>query len=294
MGLVLRPYLKKQRALVEGFLREHFQRRRIKPPRLKEAMLWSLFAGGKRLRPILALSAWEALGGEPREILPQASALELIHTYSLIHDDLPAMDDDDLRRGRPTCHRVYGEAMAILAGDGLLSEAFRLLSTPARGIPKGRLLRAVADVAERAGLKGMVAGQAQDILSEGSPRRPSEELSFIHRHKTAELITASVRMPAILAGRALRPLTRYGRCIGLAFQIVDDLLDVEGDTQELGKTAGADEQRGKLTWPALYGLEASRRRARELLQEALKALEPLGRGAEPLRAIASYIVERRS
>ncbi|MDA8168714.1 MAG: polyprenyl synthetase family protein [Nitrospiraceae bacterium] len=301
----LDSFLKAKAGLVDSFLESYFSGARVFPARFKEAMAYSLNAGGKRIRPVLALAACEACGRDPATILPYACALELIHTYSLIHDDLPAMDDDDLRRGKPTNHKVYGEAMAILAGDGLLTEAFHILSLPAGGIDPILLLKVIGDVSERAGLRGMVAGQAQDILSESGADLPradlpadmEETIGFIHMHKTAQLITASVRMGAILAGAdegRLAALTEYGQSVGMAFQVADDILDVKGETALMGKTAGSDQRKAKLTYPAVYGLEASERKARELVDSALLALKAFDEKAEPLRAIARFVIERKA
>jgi len=291
----IKAYLKDKKALVDSFLKSYF-RRRLTPPALKDSMLYSLLAGGKRLRPILAMASYEACGKDPKDIIQYASALELIHTYSLIHDDLPAMDDDDLRRGRPTNHKVFGEAMAILAGDALLTEAFRMLSEPSETIKAPALIRAIQDVSSAAGVRGMVAGQAQDIISENT-RLDKRTLSFIHRHKTGALITASVRLGGTLAGagaKKLSALTRYGEALGLAFQITDDILDVEGETQKMGKTAGSDVRKGKLTYPGIYGLEASKRKAGALIGAAGDALNGFPQEAGPLRAIAGYISGRSS
>jgi len=289
----LKAYLSEKQALVDSFLESYFKRA-IKPPILKESILYSLTAGGKRLRPILALATYEACGKDPKDILPYASALELIHTYSLIHDDLPAMDDDSLRRGKPTNHVVYGEAMAILAGDALLTEAFRLLSEPSKKIRPDALIKVIRDVSESAGLLGMVAGQAQDILSEEEP--PDQKtLSFIHTHKTGALITASVRLGAILSGareRRLSLLTRYGKCLGLAFQIVDDILDIKGNPEEMGKPSGSDIKKKKMTYPALYGIKRSEQKALKLIKDAIDSIGGLSHRAEPLRALALYVIER--
>jgi geranylgeranyl diphosphate synthase type II len=261
-------------------------------------MHYSLFAGGKRLRPILTLAAAEAAGGRTRDALPLACSFELIHTYSLIHDDLPAMDNDDCRRGRPTLHKVFGEDIAILAGDALLTEAFHLLADRKRmpDIPADRLLDAAREIAEAAGYRGMVGGQVQDIRAEGK-KVELQTLYAIHRCKTGALLRVSLRAGAILAGagdEALADLSEYGGKIGLAFQIADDILNVEGDPALLGKGTGSDAARGKITFPALLGIEASRARAEELVMEAVASLAPFGDGAAPLRAIARYILERRS
>lgn len=293
----LKKYLKEKKEAVDSFFRDYFKEQR-RPEVLQESMLYSLFAGGKRVRPILAMAAYEACGGAAADIVPYASTLELIHTYSLIHDDLPAMDNDDLRRGKPTNHKVYGEAVAILAGDALLTEAFRILSDPSHSskVKDRDLLKASAEIAAASGYQGMVAGQVQDILSENA-EADAETLQFIHRHKTAALIRASVKVGGILSGsnaEVVGALTSYGENIGHAFQVIDDILDVEGDTEELGKTVGSDEKINKMTYPRLYGLERSRGIAKELVGAAVASLEPFSSGADPLREIARYLLERRN
>lgn len=293
----LKKYLKEKKETVDSFFRDYFKEQR-RPEVLQESMLYSLFAGGKRVRPILAMAAYEACGGAAADIVPYASALELIHTYSLIHDDLPAMDNDDLRRGKPTNHKVYGEAVAILAGDALLTEAFRILSAPSHGskVKDRDLLKASAEISAASGYQGMVAGQVQDILSENA-EADAETLQFIHRHKTAALIRASVKVGGILSGinaEVVGALTSYGENIGHAFQVIDDILDVEGNTKELGKTVGSDEKINKMTYPRLYGLERSRGIAKELVGAAVASLEPFSSGADPLREIARYLLERRN
>ena len=264
-----------------------------------ESMRYSLFAGGKRIRPILCLAGAEAVdsGEQTRHrALPVACALECIHTYSLIHDDLPAMDDDDLRRGKPTNHTIFGEAAAILAGDGLLTFAFDLLSGPASaGISDQARIRIVQTIARAAGPLGMVGGQSLDMLYQGQ-QVGYDELRRIHRSKTGALITASVLCGAILAGASDEQETAlkgYGDNIGLAFQIVDDLLDVEATTAELGKPAGSDVKSDKVTYPSLFGKDTSRTMAREAVQEAVAALAVFDRQADPLRALAQYIVDRK-
>ena len=304
----IKTYLKEKRELVDAFLKQYFGSP-VLPAILSNPMAYSIFAGGKRIRPVLALASYEACGGTANEIVPFASALELIHTYSLIHDDLPAMDNDDLRRGKPTSHKVFGEGMAILTGDALLTEAFYFLSSSNPPLPpfsKGgmgglrnritpvALLRIIREVAMAAGAHGMVAGQAEDIQAQGMGQN-GENLSFIHAHKTGALITVSVRMGAILANagkRRIASLTRYGENIGLAFQIIDDILDIRGDSAELGKPAGSDERKKKLTYPGLYGIDPSMRKAEELVQGALDALGDFSHRAGPLREIARYIVQR--
>jgi geranylgeranyl diphosphate synthase type II len=294
----LKAYLEERRQLVNRALETYLPRVRGPAFRVTQAMHYSLMAGGKRLRPILCLAAAEAVGGEAGEVLPVACALEMIHTYSLIHDDLPAMDDDDLRRGRPTCHKQYDEATAILAGDGLLTEAFQTIAAagPRFEGREGVLLEVVRLLAAAAGYQGMVGGQMLDLLAEG--RRVSlKELEIIHRHKTGALLTAAVRAGALLAGGSradVTSLTAYGEKFGLAFQVTDDLLDVEGEAAEMGKAPGMDEKRQKATYPAVLGLEATRQWARRLVEEAVAALEPFEERAAPLRALALYLLVRRA
>lgn len=294
----LKTYLRERTALVDAALDRWLPGTEMLPPRLHEAMRYSVFAGGKRLRPVLIIAACEAVGGDPRQVLHAACAMEMIHTYSLIHDDLPAMDDDDFRRGRPTNHKVYGEANAILAGDALLTEAFRLLADPEanRGIDPAVALRVIETIARCAGSQGMVGGQVVDMESEGKPI-DFATLQYIHTRKTGALFLASIQAGAWLGGGGedqVAALTRYGETAGLAFQIADDILDIVGDQAEIGKDVGSDQARGKATYPALLGLSEARRRAEELRDLAIAALEPLGTNAEPLRAIARYIVDRTS
>ena len=292
----LKNYLKEHLARVDKALETHLQEEDILPASLHRAMRYSVFAGGKRIRPMLMMAACEAVGGDPEVVLPAACAMEMIHTYSLIHDDLPAMDDDDLRRGRPTNHKVFGEATAILAGDALLTEAFLLLSAPREGggVDPDTRLRVLHTIARAAGSLGMVGGQVVDMESEGrSIDLPT--LEYIHTHKTGALILASIQAGALLGGATesdLVALTRYGEAAGLAFQVADDILDVVGDQEVIGKDVGSDEARGKATYVALFGLQEARKRASDLCRLAVEALDPLGEGAEPLRQIARYIVER--
>jgi len=293
----LKEYLKSRCQLVDEALDRYLPKGSELPASLHGSMRYSVFAGGKRVRPILMLAACETVGGQIPSAIPAACAMEMIHTYSLIHDDLPAMDDDDFRRGNPTNHKVYGEATAILAGDALLTEAFILLSRAEEGAQPAARLRVIQEIAHASGSRGMVGGQVVDMESEGKDEIDLATLSYIHTHKTGALIRASVRAGALLGGaseESLAALSRYGEAIGLAFQIADDILDVEGTTEELGKDAGSDQARGKATYPALVGLEASKARARELVQMALDALAGFDERAEPLRAIASYIVKRKS
>ncbi len=290
-------YFKEKKDVIDSFFRTYF-RDRFRPSVLHEAMLYSLFAGGKRIRPILALASYEACGGDSAEIVPYASTLELIHTYSLIHDDLPAMDNDDLRRGKPTSHKVYGEAVAILAGDALLTEAFSILSDPSwcSSIKEINLLKASQEIASASGARGMVAGQVQDMLSENS-EPDNETLHFIHEHKTAALIRASVRVGPLLYGSGrdtLDAMARYGNNIGLAFQIIDDILDVVGDAEEIGKPVGSDERINKMTYPRLHGIAKSREIAEQLLSDAVSYLGIFSSEADPLREIARYLLCRRS
>jgi geranylgeranyl diphosphate synthase type II len=296
--LDLKAYLEERRSLVNRALAAYLPAVRGPAFRVVQAMHYSLFAGGKRLRPILCLAAAEAVGGGPEEVLPLACALEMIHTYSLIHDDLPSMDDDDLRRGQPTCHKQFDEATAILAGDGLLTEAFYTLAAAAPRF-QGReamLLEVQELLSEAAGYRGMVGGQMLDLMAEGR-RITLKELEIVHRLKTGALLIAATRAGA-LAGGGSRPqvaaLTAYGERFGLAFQITDDLLDVEGEAAEMGKAPGMDEKRQKATYPALLGLETSRQWAGHLVQEALAELEPFKERAAPLRELARYLLVRRS
>jgi len=268
------------------------------PERLLAAMEYSLLAGGKRLRPALVLSWAAMLGGEAGAVMPFAASLELIHTYSLIHDDLPAMDDDDLRRGRPSNHKQFDEATAILAGDGLLTEAFSLMaeSSLRSGLPADRVLRALRVLSGAAGAGGMVGGQAVDMEFTGRSGVSLDELRGMHAMKTGALITAACECGAILAGACeadVENAREYGRCVGVAFQIVDDVLDVVGDTATLGKPAGSDEAMGKTTYPALVGLDRSKELAAGHVRAALVRLEPYsGAEKEFLAALSRYIVDR--
>ncbi len=296
----LKAYWESKRALVEEYLDKWVPSEDTPPRRLHQAMRYSLFAGGKRIRPVLALAAAEVVGGKVLAAMPVACGIEMIHTYSLIHDDLPAMDDDDLRRGRPTCHKVFGEAMAILAGDALLTHAFYVMgdfSLYPSEVEAPRVLKAVKEVALAAGPLGMVGGQVVDLEMEGRVLEDGAEdaLEWIHIHKTARMIEVSLKAGALVAGagdEVTTLLEDYGRHIGLAFQVVDDILGCQGDAEKLGKPVGRDHERGKLTYPALYGVDASYRRARELVEEAVGLLDPLGERAWFLRDLAYYIVER--
>ena len=265
-----------------------------KPEVLREAMRYSLLAGGKRLRPILCLAACEFAGGDPNLALPTAVAIEMIHTMSLIHDDLPAMDNDDLRRGRPTNHKVYGEAVAILAGDALLTRAFEMVSFRSQGVSSERLLKVVGELSLISGAPGLVGGQVVDLDCEGK-EVDLKTLEFIHLHKTGALLKGCVTCGALIAGAGeeiLEALSIYARGIGLAFQIIDDVLDVTASSDVLGKTAGKDLLADKTTYPKLLGLQESRKRADDLIQEAKSALIPWEKNAVPLLALADYITNR--
>ncbi|MBF6567313.1 MAG: polyprenyl synthetase family protein [Candidatus Binataceae bacterium] len=265
--------------------------------RLSEAMRYSLLSGGKRLRPILALGACEAVGGRIENAMGLACAIEMIHTYSMIHDDLPCMDNDDLRRGKPTNHRVYGEAIATLAGDALLTDAFGIVArnTPA-GVSRIALVETIAELSSAAGSAGMVGGQTIDLMDEG--RSVSiEDLEYLHSRKTGALFVAAVMGGGRLGGgnaAQLAALGAYARAIGLAFQVIDDLLDVEGSTEQMGKRTQKDHQRGKVTYPSLLGVEASREFAEALRLKAGEALSEFDYHAEPLRRLANFAVERNS
>jgi geranylgeranyl diphosphate synthase type II len=264
-----------------------------RPGRLHEAMRYSVFAGGKRVRPITCMAGAEAVGGDAEVAVKPAAAVECLHTYTLIHDDLPAMDDDDLRRGRPTSHKVYGEANAILAGDALLTLAFEILAAvpvPAP-YPPGALGR---ELAHAAGSRGVAGGQYEDLAAENGALN-EELLEFIHVNKTAKLIRASVRMGAIAAGASeeqLAALSDYGDAVGLAFQVADDVLNETSSAEHLGKAVGSDHARGKVTYVALHGIQGARERANQMVERALSAVAVLGDAAEPLRAIARFIVDR--
>jgi geranylgeranyl diphosphate synthase type II len=291
-------YLSTKKALVDRALDGYLQTCPDLPPLLLEAMRYSVFAGGKRLRPILALAAGEAVGGGSEPILPAACAIELIHTCALIHDDLPALDDDEYRRGKLTNHKVFGEDIAIVAGDGLLTFAFELLSTAyGNGLVSPTVaLCLVREIATAAGTRGMVAGQVVDLQSEGEEPN-AETLRYIHRHKTGDMITVSVRVGAIVAGAneaQLAALTEYARNLGLAFQISDDVLDVIGDREKLGKTVGKDANQKKMTYVALYGLDAARKMVHGRVERAKAALAGLnGDGrAGSLLSLADFVVSR--
>lgn len=290
----LASYLTERKQLVESHLVQSLADHAI-PKTLERAMRYSLDAGGKRIRPILAIAGAEAVGGTAEKVMPLAVALEMIHTFSLIHDDLPAMDDDDLRRGRATNHKVFGEATAILAGDALFAEAFSVLTSAAPHVSSQILVEVIRNVAHSAGARGMTGGQVIDMEATGK-KATEAELERIHRHKTGELLTIPAVAGAMLSGATpvqLDCLRAYGESLGLAFQIADDILDIEGSEAEIGKDVGSDEQSGKATYPVVLGMERARKKAAELADQAVSALYHFDDRAEPLRAIARYVVERR-
>ena len=289
----LEAYLAERRPTVEAALDQAVALRY--PETLYEAMRYSLLAGGKRLRPILCLASCELVGGEVAVALPTACALEMIHTMSLIHDDLPAMDNDDYRRGRLTNHKVYGEDVAILAGDALLTYAFEYVATQTHGASPERVLRVIAGLGKAVGGEGLVGGQIVDLASEGNPDVSLDTLTYIHNHKTAALLEISVTAGAMLAGAdetEVDHLRQYAQRIGLAFQIVDDILDITSTPETLGKSVGKDITAQKVTYPSLWGLEESRRQADQLIAAAKESLAGFGELNQPLLAIADYIVAR--
>jgi geranylgeranyl diphosphate synthase type II len=293
----LKNYLNERKVLVDKALSAHFPDAEGPAADVIRAMTYSLFAGGKRLRPILCMASASVVGGVEEDVMPIACALECIHTYSLIHDDLPAMDDDDFRRGKPTNHKVFGVAVALLAGDGLLTEAFNLMSGgPFSGsISESVLLKVIRLIARASGHQGMVGGQVVDIQSEGRDV-DFPVVEYIHRHKTGALIHASVLSGALAGGgdaNQTDALGLYGERIGLAFQISDDILDVEGDSAVMGKGSGSDEKKKKATYPALVGLDRSKEIQAGLVDEAIGELAQFGDRAEPLRLIARHIIERK-
>jgi geranylgeranyl diphosphate synthase type II len=302
----LTQYLASRGRLVDAALHRYLPPEHEHPAIIHEAMRYALFAGGKWLRPTLVLASTEACGAAPEPVLPIACAMELIHTYSLIHDDLPAMDDSDTRRGRPTCHIAFGEAIAVLAGDALHALAFDLIGRSAESIPVDRALRVSREIAEAIGTAGMVGGQVLDLLGEAPtrtfpggtapPERPlTEVVREIHLRKTAALIRGCVRAGAIVAGAAeeiLAALTTYGERIGLVYQIIDDVLDVVGEEAKLGKRTGSDAS--KATYPAAFGIPRSREIAATLTAEAQQALRPLGRSGDILRELAGYLLRREA
>ncbi|GAP99240.1 geranylgeranyl diphosphate synthase CrtE [Leptolyngbya sp. NIES-2104] len=291
----LKGYLAAKQQQVETALDRAFPV--VFPDKIYEAMRYSLFAGGKRLRPVLCLATCDLLGGTPEMAMPTACALEMIHTMSLIHDDLPAMDNDDYRRGKLTNHKVFGEAVAILAGDGLLAYAFEHIVEETKNVPADRLIKVIARLGRAVGAAGLVGGQVVDLDCEGKKDVTLDTLNFIHTHKTAALLEASVVSGGILAGGSdsdIQHLTRYAQAIGLAFQIVDDLLDITSTQEELGKSIGKDMTVEKATYPRLLGMEESRRQAEQLVEQAKAEVAGFGEKAIPLMAIANYITARKN
>jgi geranylgeranyl diphosphate synthase, type II len=290
----LKAYLRSRQKEIDDALDRYLPKAKTKPATLHKAMRYSLFAGGKRLRPILCLAAAEACGGKIRDALPFACALECIHTYSLVHDDLPSMDDDDFRRGRPTCHRVFGDGIAVLAGDALLTIAFEIVSTakPASRYDMSNLLR---EIAVAAGSEKLIAGQVADLEAEGRKVK-RDQLRYIHENKTAAILSTSVRLGAMSANadpRKLKAISRFGYGLGLAFQVIDDILDVTQTSEILGKSAGKDVAARKATYPSVIGLEKSRTEARRLTRMAHNALSVFRSAeAEPLHCLANYLLER--
>jgi geranylgeranyl diphosphate synthase type II len=289
----LKSYLIDRQKAVDRALDRFLPKATISPATIHKAMRYSLFAGGKRLRPVLCLAAAETCGGRMNAALPLACAVECIHTYSLIHDDLPSMDNDDLRRGRATCHKVFGDGIAILAGDALLTIAFEIAAEvkESRRYPLREILR---EIATAAGSQRLIAGQVADLEGEGR-RINRAQLRYIHENKTAALLTASVRLGAMAANadaKQLAAVTAFGRALGLAFQVIDDILDVTQTSEKLGKSAGKDIAAKKATYPAVIGLDKSRAEARRLTTKAHSALESLGKKAGVLRALADYLLQR--
>jgi len=295
--LFLTAYLQDRRKIVEEALRRYLPPENSSPVEIYKAVHYSVFAGGKRIRPILCLAAVEASGGDMAAAMPVACALELIHTYSLVHDDLPAMDNDDFRRGKPTNHKIFGKNIAILAGDALLTEAFVLLSRSEKvRYSAERRLAVIQEIAQAAGISGMIGGQALDVLSEKS-KPDMDVLKEIHRRKTGALIAAAVKSGALFANTRedkLQALADYGMNIGLAFQIADDILNVEGDRELMGKETGSDAARGKVTYPSLLGMEYAKNKLQEHINAATANLSLFDERALPLRLIAYYIMERKA
>jgi geranylgeranyl diphosphate synthase type II len=290
----LEKYLAELKCAVDEYLDRLLPAENEEPPTMHRAMRYSVFAGGKRVRPILIVAVGETLGGVRDTLLHLGAAVEMMHTYSLIHDDLPALDNDDLRRGRPTCHKVFGDAIAILAGDALMTRSYQVLSE-LPNVPDSTRLAILKEIAYATGtVEGMIGGQVVDLESEGKPIS-APVLEYIHRSKTGALLTACTRCGALAAGAnasQLHALTEFGRKIGLAFQVIDDILDLTTSSDKLGKTAGKDQKVKKATYPALYGVEASRCKAQELIRDAVEAVRDLGSRAEPLRELAQFVCSR--
>lgn len=296
--MTIENYLRERRELIDDQLRKMLPPSEKYPTSIYQAMCHSLFAGGKRLRPILVLAAYELYDKNLANVYHTACALEFIHTYSLIHDDLPAIDNDDFRRGLPTCHKVFGEAIAILAGDALLTHAFFLLAENAKieAIGPQKAIRVISEVSSACGIGGLIGGQVVDIESENKVV-DAKTLYYIHQNKTGALIKVAIRSGAILAGaneQELEALTTYGEKIGLAFQIIDDILDLEGNQEQLGKKPGSDLEKNKATFPLLFGIEESKRIAKKAIEEAQISLSSFGNKAKILHEIANYVISRSS
>jgi geranylgeranyl diphosphate synthase, type II len=290
----IKSFLEESKKLVDSFMEQLLPGKDEAPSTIHKAMRHSVFAGGKRVRPILVLASGQSLDGDREVLLHLGAAIEMMHTYSLIHDDLPALDNDDLRRGQPTCHKVFGEAMAILAGDALMTRCYQVLANLPK-IQDSVKIRIISEIAVATGtVNGMIGGQVVDLESEGKSI-DAATLEYIHHSKTGALLAACVRCGALAAGanpKQLGMLSKFGNKIGLVFQIVDDILDVTSSSEMLGKTAGKDEKAKKATYPALYGIEASRKKAKELADSALRCIESFGEQANVLRSLAQFIVSR--
>jgi geranylgeranyl diphosphate synthase type II len=294
--LNLQKYLSRNKKYIETALDKIIIKETEYPDTLYKAVRYSIFAGGKRIRPILMIAAAQAVGGKKEDVLYPACAVEMIHTYSLIHDDLPAMDNDNLRRGKPTCHRVYGNAAAILAGDALLTEAFAVLTNKrfTKNKKPALVMDVINDISTAAGYRGMIAGQMVDMELQGGDI-DFAKLEFLHIHKTGALICACVKAGAKIGGaspKRLKQLVRYGERIGLAFQIVDDILDITGEKDLTGKESGQDKKLGKITYPKVVGIRESKNIANELLSSALDSIKSFDKNADALREIARYIIKR--
>jgi len=289
----LQSYIAARQKRIDRALDRQLPKKNARPATIHKAMRYSLFAGGKRLRPILTLAAAEACGGKINRALPLACAMECIHTYSLVHDDLPSMDNDDFRRGRATCHRVFGDGIAVLAGDALLTIAFEIVSR-ARPTSRYDMSTLLREVSVAAGSQKLIAGQVADLEAEGQ-KIDMAGLRYIHEHKTAAILTTSVRLGAMSANansKQLNAITKFGRGLGLAFQVIDDILDVTQTSEKLGKSAGKDVAAKKATYPAIIGLDKSRAEAKRLTKQAHDALTVFGTKGDPLHALANYLLER--
>jgi geranylgeranyl diphosphate synthase type II len=290
-----KDYWSERQTKVERALDQAIPKATTRPQTLHRAMRYSLFAGGKRLRPILVLAAAETISGQSDDAIPLACAVECIHTYSLIHDDLPCMDDDDLRRGKPTSHKVFGEGVAVLAGDALLTIAFELASR-CRGWPRYSVADAIHELAYASGSRQLVAGQVVDLECEGK-KISAADLRYIHERKTAALITSSIRLGAMSANatpKQLASLTEFGSALGLAFQVIDDILDITQTSEQLGKSAGKDLKAEKATYPSILGMPKAQAEAKRLTNKAMNALKPFGKKGESLRAVADYLLDRQN